>query len=612
MKKHRLRENVPQGKPLTLFGADGNPIQVKGEIDLDFEVEGYHMNARFKIVKRLVFDMIIGLDVLKEHGATIDMINGIVYFGDHLVATPFSSGIEDYITTTKTAVILPFSEAIIAAKIDNKYKLQTSIIERLPNLHLKRIALARCVVSPKNCLVNVRVLNPTSATVYLKRKTKIGTIEPCQVDFVNNVNTDIDNESTKHQGVGKVSHTLSSPEDILSNLGIKVDREQLNEEDYQKMVIILAKNQDVFSKTPYDLPGTNVMQHRIETGDAAPVRARMYRTDAATRGRIEAEIQKLLKHDIIEESNSPWASNVVMVKKHDGTYRMCIDYRKLNAITKTSSVPQISIDDVVDALAESEAKVFSTIDLTKGYWQVGLDPETSEKTSLNSPLGVFKFKRLPMGLINSSAVFSSLMFSVLRGINFKHCLCYIDDVIVYSKDMTHHMSHLQEVFDRFRKANLRMNPAKCHFGLRQVQFLGHTITDAGIKPNEDKVRVMAEFPVPKNVKALRSFLSLVSFYRRYVYRHSEIVSPLLKLLRKDAEYIWDESCQAAFEKMKIAMTTAPILKLPVIGQQFYLLTDASRQAISYTLAQKNQDNIICPTMYGARSLSRTGEQLHCK
>ena len=340
----------------------------------------------------------------------------------------------------------------------------------MSNLHLKRLMLAKCVVSPMNCLVNVRVLNPTSATVYLKRKTKIGIIETCQVYFVNNVNTDIDNESTKHQGVCKVSHTLSSPEDILSNLGIEVDREQLNEEDYQKMVIFLAKNQDVFSKTPYDLPGTNVMQNRIETGGAAPVRAKMYRTDAATRGRIEAECQKLLKHDIIEESSSPWASNVVMVEKHDGTYRMCIDYRKLNAITKTSSVPQITIDDVVDSLAESEAKVFSTIDLTKGYWQIGLDPETSEKTSFNSPLGLLKFKKLPMGLINSGAVFMTKMYSVLRGLLFKHTLAYIDDVIVYSKDMNQHLSHLQEVFDRFRKANLKMNPAKCHFGLRQCQF----------------------------------------------------------------------------------------------------------------------------------------------
>ena len=144
----------------------------------------------------------------------------------------------------------------------------------------------------------------------------------------------------------------------------------------------------------------------------------------------------------------------------------------------------------------------------------------------------------------------------------------------------------------------RLNPQKCHFGLKKVQFLGHKISEAGIEPCQDKIKAMKEFPVPKNIKALRSFVGLVSFYRRYIFSFSTKIAPLFKLLKKDVPFVLDGECQDAFDRMKTAMVTAPILRLPVLGQKFYLLTDASREAISYTLGQKNQDMVICLVGYG--------------
>ena len=219
VKRHRLQEISGRGSSLTLFGADGNPIQVKAEADIDFEVNGFHMNSRFKIVRKLVHEMIIGMDVLTEHCATIDLINGLVYFGDHSVGTHFSPDCETHVTTTKTVVIPPFSEAIVVAKIDSNYQLQTSIIEKMPNLYLKRLVLARCVVSPTDRLVNTRVLNSTSATVYLKRKSKIGIIAPCTVENVNNVNTVTCEASGDFHERCSENETFKSPEDILDELG---------------------------------------------------------------------------------------------------------------------------------------------------------------------------------------------------------------------------------------------------------------------------------------------------------------------------------------------------------------------------------------------------------
>jgi hypothetical protein len=165
------------------------------------------------------------------------------------------------------------------------------------------------------------------------------------------------------------------------------------------------------------------------------------------------------------------------------------------------------------------------------------------------------------------------------------------------------MEHLREVFRRLREARLKLHPKKCQFGVRSVSFLGHTISDKGLAPDPEKIKVMKEFPAPKNQKALRSYVGLTNFYRRYVRGYSHIVAPLLRLLKNDTQFVWDQECQCAFDKLKEAMTTAPILRLPVMGQKFYLLTDASATAIGYCLAQKNEDDVIVPCQYGGRSMT---------
>ena len=175
-------------------------------------------------------------------------------------------------------------------------------------------------------------------------------------------------------------------------------------------------------------------------------------------------------------------------------------------------------------------------------------------------------------------------------------------MLIYSSSMQEHLKHLDEVFSRFRKAKLKLNPSKCEFGVNEINFIGHVLSCKGMAPQPSKIAAMKEFPPPKNVKALKGLIGTFSFYKRYVKGFAIIISPLLKLLRKDAPFIWDDECQQSFDKLKEAMCSAPILRLPVMGQKFYLLTDASTTAISYTLAQKNEDNVLTPTQYGGRNL----------
>ena len=214
----------------------------------------------------------------------------------------------------------------------------------------------------------------------------------------------------------------------------------------------------------------------------------------------------MLEKDIIQPSVSPWSSPVVLVKKRDGKYHFCFDYRKLNAVTQKDSYPLHRIDDTLDWLQGT--CYFSTLDLQSGYWKCELDPSVREKTAFTT-YG-------PFGLCNAPGTFQQLMESILRGLIWKTCLIYLDDVIVFSTSFDQHLNDLAEVFDRFRDANIKLKPSKCSFEKDQVSYLGHIISKDGIQPDPEKIEVVKNFPVPKTVRQVRSFLGLANYYRRFV------------------------------------------------------------------------------------------------
>ena len=254
----------------------------------------------------------------------------------------------------------------------------------------------------------------------------------------------------------------------------------------------------------------------------------------------------MLKHNIIEKSDSSYGANIVLIKKKDGSYRFAVDYRKLNLIVKDTVFPLISLEDVINSLAEATPRVFSVLDLRSGYQQIKLTPDSMDKTTFISHVGSFRYTRLPFGIVNSEAAFSHMLYTVLKGVLFKFTLSYIDDIFIYSSSMQEHLGHLEEVFARFRKAKLELHPAKCQFGVKSVVFLGNVISSEGIAPDPSRMKAMKEFPAPKDVKTLRQLLGLTNYYRRYCGGYSHIIQPLLKLLRKDTPFVWDEKCQAAF------------------------------------------------------------------
>ena len=219
---------------------------------------------------------------------------------------------------------------------------------------------------------------------------------------------------------------------------------------------------------------------------------------------MEELVQKMMKQGVIQHSSSPWSSSVVLVEKKDGSYRFCVDYRRLNAVTKIDVFPLPRVDDTLDML--SQTQFFSTLDLAAGYWQVQMDTGSQEKTAFSTYSGHYEFCVMPFGLCNGPATFQRLMETVLVGLSRNCCMVYLDDVLVVGKSFAEHLYNLREVFERFRNANLKLKPEKCCLAGSEVVYLGYVVSKEGISADIKKVEAVQCFPQPHDLTSLRSFL----------------------------------------------------------------------------------------------------------
>ncbi|HSN22734.1 MAG TPA: reverse transcriptase family protein, partial [Methylomicrobium sp.] len=311
----------------------------------------------------------------------------------------------------------------------------------------------------------------------------------------------------------------------------------------------------------------------------------------------------MLQAGIIEESDTPWSSPVLLVTKKDGSKRFVVDFRGLNAVTSLTSWPLPTMEEVLDSIAEQRPVYWTSLDLRSGYWQAELDPLTADRTGFQvTDLGNFAFRRLPFGLCGGVQHFQMLMQKVLRGLSPAKCLIYLDDILVMGKSPTEMFNRLDEVFQRFRESRLRIHPAKCHWAVKRVKFLGHIFDERGISVDDAKFSIIRDFPVPTTPKKVRSFLGLANFYRRFIKAFSQISAPLRTLLKTDAKFVWTQQCQDAFEEIKSRLINAPILKLPDFKKPFVLTTDASTSGIAYILGQRDSEGREHAVAYGGRGL----------
>ncbi|KAL7853106.1 hypothetical protein SRHO_G00188910 [Serrasalmus rhombeus] len=377
---------------------------------------------------------------------------------------------------------------------------------------------------------------------------------------------------------------------------------------------LLQKYHDVFSSHEGDLGCVNFISHQIPLLDDVPVRQRHRRIPPTEYEVVKSHINQLLEAQVIRESSSPYASPIVLVKKKDGSLRMCVDYRQLNAKIRKDAFPLPRIEESLDAL--SGARWFSTLDLASGYNQVPVAEEDRAKTAFCTPFGLFEWNQMPFGLCNAPGTFQRLMERLFGDQQCQSLLLYLDDIVIFSSTVTQHLERLDLVLGRLQHEGLKAKLEKCFFFQREVSYLGHVISDQGVATDPSKIQAVAGWRTPSTVSELRSFLGFSSYYRRFVEGFAKLAAPLHKLVAemvgakagKRSEHRfsshWSDQCQSSFDELKRRLTTAPVLAYADFKLPFILEVDASHSGLGAVLSQE-QGGKVRPIAYASRGLRPT-------
>ncbi|KAJ7957493.1 Ty3/gypsy retrotransposon protein [Quillaja saponaria] len=358
---------------------------------------------------------------------------------------------------------------------------------------------------------------------------------------------------------------------------------------------ILSEFSIIFQE-PETLPPFRNHTHSIPLiTNAQPPNIRPYRYPYNQKTEIESQVAELLKKGFIKPSSSPFASPVLLVSKKEGTWRMCVDYQALNKLTIPDKYPIPNIDELLDEL--NGAKVFSKIDLRSGYHQIRVNPKDIPKTAFRTHSGHYEFVVMPFGLTNAPSTFQATMNDLFRPHLRKFILVFFDDILTYSKDEIQHQLHLREALSLLQGHQFYAKSSKCLFAKSQINFLGHVISENGVQVEKEKVATVQAWPIPTNVKKLRGFLGLTYYYRRFVKNYGLIAHPLTNLTKKNA-FQWTPAANEAFSRLKEALTTVPVLRLPDFSQEFTVESDASSEGVGAILSQSGH-----PVAYFSKGLS---------
>lgn len=374
--------------------------------------------------------------------------------------------------------------------------------------------------------------------------------------------------------------------------------DSLNEE--QKS--ILAKMIDeAFAAMGDKLGCTDLVELEIRT-NSPPIKQRYYPISPTLQKEVNSELEFMLKNDIVEPSNSPWSSPIVMIKKPDGRWRFCVDYRALNKVSVPDAYPLPYVSNTLDKLRD--ARYLTTLDIKSAYWQIKVAKESRPLTAFTIPnRGLFQFKRMPFGIHSAPAVWQRLIDRVIGVDLEKYVFVYLDDVIVCTPTFDLHVSILREVLTRITKAGLVVNKEKCNFCKSELKYLGYVVNSAGLLVDPQKVEAILRISTPKTVTDVRRIIGLASWYRRFVPKFSTIISPLTALTRKHTPFIWDDTCEKALTQIKEHLVSAPILTCPNFDLPFTIQTDASDFGLGAVLTQEHdgEEKVIC---YLSRSLNK--------
>ena len=645
----------------------GEQATVRGQVALEVKLGGQFYVHQF-VVMDISEDIILGMDFLLKHQVDIDWRRGILSLRGEEVQSyhrySLGNGRVRRIVVARDTTVPANSQRVVDGSLCGRSRGELpdwGIVSTAGKLlGSKGVMVGRTLIDPRRKLLPILVLNPGDTEVELNKNTCLGVLSPAlevgsplgggtlqpgqqehqtmrqAAEAPQPPSTPPDGEEgdevedmTKRQAKRFFEHHWSDSSDSEdegerpSDPCLETEAERvpphlrklyqdscagLTSTDCRLLVQFLNKNADVFATSSDDLGRATKVQHTIDTGEHRPIKQHPRRVPLHRKAIVQDEVKKMLERDVIEPGDGPWASPIVLATKKDGTTRFCVDYRRVNEVTKKDAYPLPRIDDNLDALQGAE--FYSTLDLLSGFWQVEVAPEDRDKTAFCvGGGGLYRFLTMPFGLCNAPATFQRLMEQVLQGLQWEIAVLYIDDIIVFANTVEENLERMSRVFDRLRTAGLKLKPAKCELLRRRVPFLGHIVSAQGVEVDPSKIDRIVDWPTPTSLTQLRSFVGLCAYYRRYVPDFSNICKPLFILTQKGQPFVWGPAQQGAMDAMKELLTTAPILGYPKQDAPFVLDCDASNSGVGAVLSQVQggEERVIA---YGSKVLSKA-ERNYC-
>lgn len=578
-------------KAVVLRVANGEYVQPKGTCIMRITINDSTQPFEFVVLSECSHDVILGWDFLQASQAIIDCGRSELQVDEAMQGTSRGNNVCKKLFSIADAFIPASSTKQVPVYSHDTHLNCDALVECKKSLSLtKELYIPSTIVTLTNGHGDVWVSNCHEQPQLIPKGMCVGIAEPIQDGQLNTVAEEPLCVTTSDIKVEDATTTAQVGPGLTSG-------------QRRKVLAILRRFSGVFtSAAEAQQTERPKVKHRINTGNHPPISQRAYRVSPTERRIIQGEVEKMLRDDIIRLSESPWSSPVVLVKKKDGTWRFCVDYRRLNKVTKKDVYPMPRIDDTLDCM--KGAKYFSTMDMQTGYWQIEVDEADREKTAFITPDGLYEFNVMPFGLCNAPATFERMMDNLLRHLKWTTCLCYLDDIVVFSETFDEHLSRLTNVLQCVQSAGLRLNPRKCRFVAEEIKILGHLVNGEGVRPDPDKIRAIIDFPVPRHTRDVRSFLGMCSYYRRFIKDFSCKARPLQELLQGDAKFYWTEAQEKSFSVLKEALTTPPLLALFDENAKTELHTDASGYGIGAVLVQIQEDaeKVIA---YASRVLSKS-------
>ena len=468
-----------------LTGVEGTCLRVYGCGSVDINLNGEQFQWTMLIVDSLSVEGILGLDFLEANACCINTATRCLHFSERNISIPLygsssssSSSVAPVSVILTETVRIPTRSLLEVMAVPQEPVLGGNWILDRPARGKRPVLTAAALVQPTRQGIPVRLLNAGQDSVTVYKGTCIGQIELTEENLPSDLSSAISaTQPAEDQSSEEQQQALW--EMVEQQCGSRLTTHQK-----EQLFQLLLAYADIFATSTTDYGHTRELQHTIHTGDHPPIRQRVRRLPPHKREEVRELLKQMQQRGVIRPSSSPWASPIVLVTKRDGSKRFCVDFRKLNSITRRDAYPLPRIDDTLATMSGS--KWFSTLDLISGYWQVEVAPVDQEKTAFCTTEGLFEFTVMPFGLCNAPATFQRLMDLVLCGLQWSECLVYLDDVIVLGRTFEEHLDALQSVFQRLRQAGLKLKPTKCTFFQKRVTYLGHVISEEGIATDPEK------------------------------------------------------------------------------------------------------------------------------